>query len=288
MLTKFQSELMPLLTVTRSEKSYFAGGTALNFSLPRRSSDFDIFHDDVALCASSFVTDIDYLRQNGFQIDIIRTPEKDGIGEIEISKGTESTNIQWTIDSVYRFFPVEKDDEFGFKLNYHDLATNKLLALAGRAEVRDYYDVCEMIRTGKPVVTYVWAACGKDPGYTPNSLLDYMSFNSRYNKDDFLSIHTNQPIDIVQCKNLFQSMLHDAREKFSYAPIDEQGCLYLRKKDLTVFFPSRKDFEEQNYIKHEARVFGSFPTFKPAEEQAESVPTTESTAAKSQKRHRMR
>ena len=283
MLTKFQSELMPLLAAIRSEESYFAGGTALNFSLPRRSSDFDIFHDEIALCEKSFVTDIDYLRQHGFQVKILRSPDKHGIGEAEIRKGTESTNIQWTIDSAYRFFPVIKDDTFVFRLSYHDLATNKLLALAGRAEIRDYYDVCEMIRAGKPVVAYVWAACGKDPGYTPNSLLEYMSFNSRYSKEDFTSIYTNRPINIVECKDLFQSMLHEAREKFSYAPIEEQGCLFLKRKDLSVFFPSKKEFEEKDYIKHEARAFGSFPEFKPVEDNSPS-----DFAEKATKRYKMR
>lgn len=269
MLTKFQKELLLLLASTRSERSYFAGGSILNFSLPRCSSDFDIFHDDYVACTKSFVTDIAMLRQNGYKVDILRTPEKHGIGEVVVSKLDETgqsasgaTQIQWATDSAYRFFPVECDEHLGFCLNYHDLATNKILALAGRSEIRDYYDVCEMIQTGKPVTAYIWAACAKDPGYTPNSLLDYMSLNSKYRIEQFNSIYTaGNSLDVIQCKNLFQSMLHMAREHFSYAPIDQYGCIYLRKEDLSVFFPSKNDFECENYIRHEARLFGSIPEF---------------------------
>ena len=269
MLTKFQKELMPLLMSMRSERSYFAGGSILNFSLPRCSSDFDIFHDDHTACTKSFITDVDMLRQNGYQVDILRTPEKHGIGEVVVSKFDDSgqspsgvTQIQWATDSAYRFFPIEYDKHLGFCLNYHDLATNKILALAGRAEIRDYYDVCEMIQMGKPVTAYIWAACSKDPGYTPNSLLDYMSMNSKYRTEEFSNIYTSgKLLDVVQCKNLFQSMMHKARKQFSYAPIDEYGSLYLRKTDLSVFFPDKNDFESKNYIRHEARPFGAVPEF---------------------------
>jgi len=55
--------------------------------------------------------------------------------------------------------------------------------------------------------------------------------------------------------------MHKARKQFSYAPINEYGSLYLRKTDLSVFFPDKNDFESKNYIRHEARPFGAVPEF---------------------------
>lgn len=270
MLTRFQEELIPVLMRTRSERSYFAGGTTLNYSLPRCSSDFDIFHDEHEMCAKAFITDIDLLKAHGYSIEILRTPEKNGIGEVVVSNGIEKTEIQWATDSVYRFFPIEKDDCFGFQLNYHDLAMNKILALAGRSEVRDYYDVCEMIATNKPVIAYIWAACAKDPGYTPLSLLEYMSMNTKYQNEDFFSIYSKNKLDIRFCKDLFLRMSHEAREQFQLAPIDEYGCLYLKKETYEVFFPDKDDFENGNYIKHFARPFGSIPQFQVEEDSGPS------------------
>ena len=156
-----------------------------------------------------------------------------------------------TVDS---FSCTKKDEIAAFRASLHIPAINKLLALAARASILDYYDICEMIRTGKPVVAYVWAACGAAPEYTPESLLDALLFHGKYSNEDFLS----HGIDSVPCKNLFQSMVHEAREKFSCAPIDECGVLYLKKNDLSVFFPSKKEFEEKDYIPYELCSSGIF------------------------------
>lgn len=42
--------------------------------------------------------------------------------------------LEWVYDSAWRFYPVEPDPELGYRLHYFDAATNKLLALSGRAE----------------------------------------------------------------------------------------------------------------------------------------------------------
>jgi hypothetical protein len=43
--------------------------------------------------------------------------------------------------------------------------TNKLLALVGRVEVRDWIDIIESSERIQPLGYLAWAACGKDPGY---------------------------------------------------------------------------------------------------------------------------
>src|SRR2546427_294842 len=57
-----------------------------------------------------------------------------------IRRGGQETKIEWVHDSAFRFFPVERDLELGWRLNFWDAATNKVLALIGRQKIRDYLD----------------------------------------------------------------------------------------------------------------------------------------------------
>ena len=82
-------------------------------------------------------------------------------------------HIDWAADSAFRFFPIERDPLLGWRLHLFDAATNKALTLAARTETRDYVDIIEFHKTF-PLATICWAACGKDPGFTPLSLLKMM------------------------------------------------------------------------------------------------------------------
>jgi hypothetical protein len=53
------------------------------------------------------------------------------------------------------------------------MAVNKALALCARTETRDYIDILELSRI-YPLEGIVWAACGKDEGYSPLFLLKMM------------------------------------------------------------------------------------------------------------------
>lgn len=81
--------------------------------------------------------------------------------------------IDWAADSAFRFFPIERDPHLGWRLHLFDVATNKALALSARTETRDYVDIVELHRTF-PLPAICWAACGKDPGFSPLSLLKMM------------------------------------------------------------------------------------------------------------------
>jgi len=47
----------------------------------------------------------------------------------------------WARDSAFRFYPLIEDETPGLVLHPFDLATNRVLAMAGRLEVRDWIDV---------------------------------------------------------------------------------------------------------------------------------------------------
>ena len=48
-----------------------------------------------------------------------------------------------------------------------------MLALVGRLEVRDWVDVMGCEERIQPLGYLAWAACGKDPGFSPGSILEH-------------------------------------------------------------------------------------------------------------------
>ena len=90
-----------------------------------------------------------------------------GVGMKKDFKNNESVLMQWTCDSAFRFFPLVQHEELGLTLHPFDLATNKVLALVGRLDVRDWIDLINCHSSIQRVGYLFWASCGKDPGLNP-------------------------------------------------------------------------------------------------------------------------
>ena len=58
-----------------------------------------------------------------------------------VSKGQDSTKVDWAHDAAWRFLPPLPHPIAGYLLHPIDLAVNKLLALVGRDEPRDFLDI---------------------------------------------------------------------------------------------------------------------------------------------------
>jgi len=58
-----------------------------------------------------------------------------------VHRGDEATRVDWAHDSAWRFMPLVRDELGGLLLHPVDLAINKVLALAGRDEPRDFVDI---------------------------------------------------------------------------------------------------------------------------------------------------
>ena len=176
-LTPLQRAVCRLLAESRkaSGESYVAGGAALNelLSAPRLSRDLDLFHDTEEALAETWETDRRLLQEAGYAVRVLR--ERPTFVEAEVERGGESVILQWAQDSAYRFFPLVESEVFGLTLHPFDLATNKVLAMAGRLEARDWIDVLTCDQRIQPLGYLAWAACGKDPGYNPISLIAEIS-----------------------------------------------------------------------------------------------------------------
>lgn len=172
-LTAFQAALAELLAVNRSPDSYLAGGSAMHIepNSKRYSNDLDYFHDSEERVATAFAADSDLLRMAGYEVETLM--QQPGFVRALVRKGDDTTKVEWAHDSAWRFLPTIRNPQSGFLLSPIDLAVNKLLALVGRDEPRDYLDIHDAIRD-LPLGALCWAASGKDPGVTPAMLLDLL------------------------------------------------------------------------------------------------------------------
>lgn len=122
--------------------------------------------------------------------------------------------------------PLARDPLGGLLLHPIDLAVNKVLALAGRDESRDFVDILFVHRRVLPLSGLCWAAPGKDPGLTPLTLLELLRRRGKYHAEDFSRLHLAEPFDFVVVKQIWLAALSDAEAFARTRPMEEFGCLY--------------------------------------------------------------
>jgi hypothetical protein len=225
-LTAFQKSVLEVLAASRSAESHFAGGVVLNApdDSPRFSRDFDIFHEVGVEVVRASENDTTRLSGAGFSVEkVSRTDEwrrEATFRSARVSSPSgEVLEIDWAADSAFRFFPIEPDAVLGWRLHHFDAATNKALTLASRTETRDYVDILEWHRRF-PLWAVCWAACGKDPGFTPLSLLRMMRRFARIDPGELERIQA-MSLDPVALKNQWISA-SDAAELNIVRLADEQ------------------------------------------------------------------
>lgn len=235
-LRAFQATLARLLARNRSGDSYLAGGAALHLqpNSRRYSNDLDFFHDSEERVASAFAADRALLDEHGFEAEtLLALP---GFIRALVRKGSDATKVEWAHDSAWRFMPPVASDEVGYTLAPVDLAINKLLALVGRDEPRDYVDIHEIIEDTLSLGALCWAASGKDPGFTPRMLLEILRRRGRYQPQDFARLSLTQPLDLPAMKARWLKALDGAERFVDSRDPAEAGCLY--------YSPSRGTFVE--------------------------------------------
>ncbi len=229
-LTDFQRAVCRLLAERRiaSGESYVARGGALGEATSSRriSQDIDVFHDTSDAVAASWESDRGLLESQGLDVSTLR--ERRSFVEAIVAKGDASVLVQWAADSAYRFFPLVEHAEFGLTLAPFDLATNKVLALVGRIEARDWIDVIDSHGPIQPLGYLAWAACGKDPGFSPASILEHAARTARYSEDeiDALSFAGAAPT-AGALSRAWHAMLDDARTIVAALPPDRAGTCVL-------------------------------------------------------------
>jgi hypothetical protein len=225
-LTAFQRALLADLAPVHSDERYLAGGAALHFSplSARFSDDLDFFHDSVARVARAFAADRERLETTGYRVAVELSLQ--GFIRATVSRGGHATRVDWAHDSAWRFMPLVRDPLGGWLLHPVDLAVNKVLALAGRDEPRDFVDILYVHREVLPLAALCWAAVGKDAGLTPWAILELLKRRGRYHPADFDRLHLAAPFDLVASKQIWLEALTSAETFAHERPPEELGCLY--------------------------------------------------------------
>jgi hypothetical protein len=266
-LTSFQREVLRLLAKNRSPDSYLAGGGALH-SAPnsvRYSQDLDFFHDSERRTAEAFEVDRALLVGSGYAVEV----EYALPGNVRalVSRGGDRTLVDWAHDTAWRFMPVVRDPGGWFRLHDVDLAINKLLALAGRDEPRDYVDTLDAHDRILPLGALVWAASGKDPGLSPHRILELLKRRGRPRQAELDRLHLARPFKASRAKETWLRALAEAEAFVSSRPAHELGCLYFHASTGTFRAPeAERTLDEQELAPHFGAPGGVLPVVREARE----------------------
>jgi hypothetical protein len=267
-LSEFQRGICRLLAAHRHSEwgSYVAGGAALNEALSgtRLSRDVDVFHDTLEALDVTWQADRSLLKSHGYRLDVLR--ERPGFIEAIIHREGHSVEMQWVRDSAFRFFPLMPHPEFGLTLHPFDLATNKVLALVGRVEVRDWIDTLTCHEQVAPLGLLAWAACGKDEGWNPQMIVDEASRTTHYSREEIAELDwTGEAPDFIHLKTQWRQALLAARhsiallppEEAGHAVLDERGAPFRDERDLL-----QKAIMVGTLYFHKGHIGGAWPQIK--------------------------
>lgn len=270
-LTAFQEQLLADLTAEPSDNlSYLAGGAALHFkpNSTRFSRDLDFFHDSAERVARAFARDSAAMATAGYDVKV--TISQPGFVRARVTRGDASTRVDWAHDSAWRFMPLVRDPSGGLMLHPVDLAINKVLALVGRDEPRDFVDVLFVHDRILPLGALCWAAVGKDPGFTPLSLLELLRRTGRYRPEDFSRLDLRVPFDLVAAKESWRAALEDAGIFCRSRAPEEIGCLYWSRARRQFVMPLPGATLSEDVVSHFGAPGGVLPRVS-----GESVESTE-------------
>ena len=255
-LSNFQSRLLRLLAAHRNPESFVAEAAPLAREGSRFSKDIDLFHDRENAMQEAVNADTAVLQQEGFAIEWIRRFPT--IFTAIVRAGDDGTLLEWVVDSAYRFFPAIQDDLFGYVLHPADIATNKALAAAaGRREPRDIIDLLAIHARTLPLGAVVWAACAKDPGFSPEGLIAEIRRNARHQQADYDRLENEMPIDAAATSRALHAALDAADAFVRSMPGGKEGLLFLDSRGRPVRpDPARLD----SYAAHGGQERGHRPS----------------------------
>jgi hypothetical protein len=251
-LTDFQRSIARLLAANRNPESHMAGGAVLNRGDGglRISNDLDIFHDALTVTQNSpdlasAYADADgrLLSESGYSVEWqLRAT---GFCRAIVTRDEQTLRLDWTTEPRFRFFPVQQDEDFGYCLHPADIAVNKILALAGRTEIRDFLDTLQLDDAYLSLGALIWAACGKDPGLSPSMIMDQANRHSRYQESELQTENLVRQVDLKVLKQKWITARDRAVELCSRLPKNELGCLYLDRNNTPVTpNPDSPEFSE--------------------------------------------
>jgi hypothetical protein len=267
-LTAIQKRVLAVIRTLRHSGSHVAGSLPLHVdeNSVRESRDIDLFHDAIAAMHTACSADIDALSLAGFLVRQSDTWSDTFRRATVGDAGTaDAVEIDWAIASAWRFFPPVQDPVLGWRLHDVDLACNKALALAGRSETRDLVDI--LIWSQRfDLAAILWAACGKDPGYNPLSLLEQMRRSARIDPGQLamLKARAIDPQHIKQNWLVAAAAAEASITDLADAQPDlETGVLFLTKESQVIWPVPGRPLTEQGILILRPSIGGCIPIIRP-------------------------
>lgn len=254
-LTEAQEAVLAAIWRNRDESSHLAGATAIHAGADsiRYSGDLDLFHDSEKAVADAFEKDNTALEAAGFSVEPLLS--QPGFIRARVRADRHTILVDWAHDSIWRFMPTIPLQGIGHVLHPVDLAVNKVLALGGRDEARDWIDVLFLDKEILSLGAMVWAAVGKDPGMNPDMLLDLLSRKGKFRPRDLERLILAETLDLEALHAQWSRSLDAAKSFVDSRPPAEAGRLYVNPADGGFFTPSA----DADYRLHEPSPGGVLP-----------------------------
>jgi len=219
-LTPLQKESLDIFfSLPEANNFYLTGGTALAaFYLQHRiSEDLDIFTGEERLI--TYVGDrfIEKSKETNFQVEIVR--HFLSFFELIVRKEKQSVRVHLALDSPFRFEKIRKTDRGVNVDSFIDIATNKLLALFGRFEPRDFIDVFFIAKEKHlDLDSLISKGKEKDPGLDEYYLaIAFEKANDFPDSAEKMPVNMLKPLDMKELKSFFSRhamrLLKKAREQ---------------------------------------------------------------------------
>jgi len=217
-LTNLQKKILHLFSeIPDQEAFYLTGGTALSafFLKHRKSNDLDFFTSIEELIVPLGQKLETSLREEGFKVERLRGFHS--FVELSVTSGDDSTVVHFALDSPFRFEqPTPSEEIPHLKVDsLIDMAANKVLALFGRAELRDFIDIYFIVKNHFNKTELIEKAAQKDPGF------DLYWFGVAMEKiddfsDDSPDLHLlTRSCSMNQLKEFFTSWRRDISEEIT-------------------------------------------------------------------------
>ena len=145
-----------------------------------------------------------------------------------------------------------------------ELRAHARVALAGRDEPRDLVDTLHVHQNVLPLGPLVWAAVGKDPGFSPLSLLEMLRRRGKVRPEELRKLHLAHALDAPRLKSQWLEALEGADAFVRTRPPDEVGCLYYSAECNDFVDPDREDVRDA--VPHHGRPGGVLPRILPSED----------------------
>lgn len=201
-LTPLQKKTLKIFSrVNKHGDFYFTGGTALAvcYLHHRESEDLDFFTADPASLDPTARDFEKTLLLAGLDVQVERRQATFVRFLIE-----QELKIDLALDAPFRLKPPAQSNIEGIKVlvdDLEDIAANKMLALFGRAEPRDFIDVYFLVKEYFDFMEIVQMAAKKDTGFDLYWLAAAMQ---EVEKMSLVPVKTLKPFDLQNMKNFFK------------------------------------------------------------------------------------